>query len=306
MKIGIVGLGRMGGNLAVHATEKGHAVVGYARSARTRNAFAREGLDVEDSLETLVARLDKPRIVLIYVPHGSPTEEVCGVLRNQLEPGDIVADGGNSHWADSKRRHHLFAEDDIRFLDIGTSGGVSGARTGACFMVGGDRRAFSKVAPLLKDLAVDSEGVLFAGPPGAGHFVKLVHNAIEFGMVQSIAEGVEALMRSELPIDLPALFNNWMHGSVIRSWLVELMGHALTKRADFTELSTYVEDTGEVKWFLEWAMQEDIPTPVISASQMALMEDRDLDMASAKAVALLRNQYGGHPVHLVSHGKARR
>lgn len=243
--------------------------------------------------------------MVIYVPHGAPTEGVCQALRPVLTAGDIVADGGNSHWADSVRRHALFAEAGIHFLDIGTSGGVSGARHGACFMVGGERDAYDRVAPLLADLAVDAEGTFFVGPPGSGHFVKLVHNAIEFGMVQAIAEGIELLQRSGYELDLAGLFNNWMHGSVIRSWLVELMGNALRARPDFAALSTYVEDTGEVKWVLEWALERDIPTPVVSTAQTALMQYRDLDTPAAKAVALLRNQYGGHPVHRVD-GPARR
>jgi 6-phosphogluconate dehydrogenase len=296
MKFAIIGLGRMGANLARHAMEKGHQVFGYSRSAGAMKELADEGLELASSVEELASKLDAPRVVLVYVPHGSPTESVCGSLQSALARGDVVADGGNSHWSDSQRRHARFAEGGIRFLDIGTSGGVSGARQGACFMVGGDRDAYDLVAPILKDLAVDDAGVSFVGPPGSGHFVKMVHNAIEFGMVEAIAEGVELLKRSEYDLDLVGLFNNWMHGSVIRSWLVELMAKALAQDANFDELSTYVEDTGEVKWLLDWALSADIPTPVVSASQQALMQYRDLDWPAAKAVALLRNQYGGHPV----------
>ena len=305
MKFGIVGLGRMGSNLALCAAEKGHQVVGYDRMLGSQQELEAAGVELAASLQDLVTSMPEPRIVFVYVPHGPPTEEVCRSLHGLLSAGDIVADGGNSHWEDSRARHGYFADAGIRFLDIGTSGGVHGARTGACFMVGGDREAFDLVAPVLADLAIDGGGVYFVGAPGAGHFVKLVHNAIEFGMVQSIGEGLELLMRSGYQLDLPALFNNWMHGSVIRSWLVELMGHALSENRDFGPLSTYVEDTGEVKWVLEWAMNKDIPTPVISMSQLALMEDRDLDMLSSKAVALLRNQYGGHPVHHVAEGLRR-
>jgi 6-phosphogluconate dehydrogenase len=190
-------------------------------------------------------------------------------------------------------------------MDVGTSGGIAGARHGACFMVGGEPDAYAIIAPLLRDLAVDDQGVFYAGASGTGHFTKLVHNAIEFGMVQAIAEGVELLQRSGYELDLVGLFNNWMHGSVIRSWLVELMGRALTEQKDLSQLSTYVEDTGEVKWVLDWALDQDIPTPVTSASQTALMQYRDLDWPAAKAVALLRNQYGGHPVHRASEDKRR-
>jgi 6-phosphogluconate dehydrogenase len=189
---------------------------------------------------------------------------------------------------------------------MGTSGGVDGARTGACFMAGGDRAAFEVIEPVLKDLATSDRAVLFAGASGAGHFVKLVHNAIEFGMNQAIAEGVELLMRSGFDLDLPALFVNWNHGSVIRSWLVELMGKQLERyEKDWDRLSTYVEDTQEVKWVVNWATDRDIPAPVIGLSQQMLMSFRDLDWPQAKAHALLRNAYGGHPVHMVSDTKPR-
>jgi 6-phosphogluconate dehydrogenase len=296
MRFGIVGLGRMGGNLARAAMEHGHEVVGYNRDAELTRALAAEGLDPADSLDELVRKLEPGRIVLLYLPHGRPTDDTCHELLRLLEAGGIVVDGGNSHWEDSRRHHAEFASQGIRFLDIGTSGGVSGARNGACFMAGGDEDAYRVLEPLLRDLAVDDLGTVFVGAPGAGHFVKLIHNAIEFGMVQAIAEGVELLERSDFTLDLPSVFENWNHGSVIRSWLVELMHDALAV-TDLAVLSTYVEDTGEVKWVLEWAADRDIPSPVISDSQQALMAYRDLDWPAAKAVALLRHGYGGHPVH---------
>jgi 6-phosphogluconate dehydrogenase len=302
MRFGIVGLGRMGAGLALQAMEKGHHAVGYDTSAEERHELVQAGLERAVSLEELVSKLQPPRLVLLYVPHGEPIETVSRELRPLLEDGDIVADGGNSHWEDSQRRHTIFGEGGVRFLDIGTSGGVEGARRGACFMVGGDEHAYETVAPLLRDLAVDREGVVFLGVPGAGHYVKLVHNAIEFGMVQAIAEGVELLERSDFDLDLVDVFENWQHGSVIRSWLVGLMRNALREAPGLGELSSFVEDTGEVKWVLDWALARDIPTPVISGSQQALMEYRDLDWPQAKAVALLRNQYGGHPVHRKSNG----
>ena len=283
--------------------EKGHTVVGYDPNPNVLQELAGEGFEPATSIEDLAGKLSARRSIFIYVPHGEPTEKACQALMPVLAPGDIVADGGNSHWADSRRRYHFFAESGIHFLDVGTSGGVSGARIGACFMVGGEQAAYEVVAPLLRDLAVDEEGTFFVGAPGAGHFVKLVHNAIEFGMVQSIAEGVELLKRSGYDLDLPALFNNWMHGSVIRSWLVELMGKALTEHTDFSDRSTYVEDTGEVKWILDWALEQAVPAPVVSLAQTALMQYRDLDSPAAKAVALLRNQYGGHPVHKAAEGR---
>ena len=297
MKFGIVGLGRMGANLSRHAIDKGHEVVGYDPSGEARSELSKTGLDPAESLEQLVSKLSPPRIVFVYVPHGEATEQVCRTLEGALATDDVVVDGGNSHWEDSIRRHRAFSKLGVRFLDVGTSGGVSGARTGACFMAGGDRDSYRLIEPILRDLAVDAEGAVFVGPPGSGHFVKLVHNGIEFGMVQAIAEGVEMLARSGYQIDLPGLLNNWNHGSVIRSWLIELMATALEREGDFEQLSTYVEDTGEVKWILRWALDEDVPCAVISQAQQALMEYRDRDWPTAKAVALLRNAYGGHPMH---------
>ena len=297
MRFGIVGLGRMGGNLARLALDRGQEVVGFDRDGELRDELAAEGVEPVATLEDLARALPRPRVVLVYVPHGPPTEEVCVQLGDVLDGDDVVVDGGNSHWEDSRRRHADFARSGIRFLDVGTSGGVSGARHGACFMAGGEREAYAVVQPLLMQLAADDHAVLHAGGPGSGHFAKLIHNAIEFGMVQAIAEGVELLERSDFELDLPALFDNWNHGSVIRSWLVELMRDALREQPDLDELSTYVEDTGEVKWVLEWALRGDVPSPVISDSQQALMSYRDLGWPAARAVALLRHGFGGHPVH---------
>jgi 6-phosphogluconate dehydrogenase len=297
MRLGIVGLGRMGANLARAALGHGHEVVGYDPAAKAARELANEGLEPAASLPDLIDKLPSPRVVLIYVPHGDPTEHVCEQLRGLASAGDVVVDGGNSHWEDSRRRHGEFTKVGIRFVDLGTSGGLWGARHGACFMAGGDSEGYALIEPLLRDLAFDDRATLYVGPPGSGHFVKLVHNAIEFGMVQSIAEGAELMIRSDFELDLPALFENWNHGSVIRSWLVELMGDALREKPDWSVLSTYVEDTGEVKWVLSWALERDIPSPVVSDSQQALMSYRDLDSPAAKAVALLRHGFGGHPVH---------
>jgi 6-phosphogluconate dehydrogenase len=297
MRVGIIGLGRMGANLARSAVEHGHEVVGHDCHAEVMDELAQHGVVPAGSPADLADRLSPPRILLLYLPHGAPTEAMCATLRDLLAAGDVVVDGGNSHWEDSRRRHAGFASRGILFADIGTSGGVWGARHGACFMVGGDERAYALIEPLLHDLAFDERAVVFAGEPGSGHFVKLIHNAIEFGMVQSIAEGVELLMRSDFELNLPALFDNWAHGSVIRSWLVELMRDALRENPDLERLSTFVEDAGEVKWVLDWALARDIPSPVISESQQALMSYRDLDWPAAKAVALLRHGFGGHPVH---------
>jgi len=294
-EFGVIGLGRMGGDLALQAIDKGWRVVGYNRSPEQTHALARKGLVAASSLADLVRELKAPRIILIYVPHGDPTRQVIAELTGCLERGDVVGDGGNSKWTDSLQHYAELKLSGILFLDVGTSGGVEGARHGACFMVGGDKQAFARVAPLLKDLAVP-EGVIHAGPAGAGHFVKLIHNAIEFGMVQAIAEGVDLLARSDYKLDLPGLFHNWNHGSVIRSWLVELMERGLRENK-LDELSSYVEDTREVKWAIEYAMEKQAWIPVIAQSELAFYRYRDPDSVAGKAVALQRHGYGGHPLH---------
>ncbi|HEX2028114.1 MAG TPA: decarboxylating 6-phosphogluconate dehydrogenase [Nitriliruptorales bacterium] len=301
MRVGIVGLGRMGAALSRQALASGHDVVGYSIDVSEARALEPDGLVPATSLDDLVGQLRPPRVVLLYVPHGPPVHRTVEGLAGLLDPGDIVADGGNSLWTDAEDHHRRLADLGVHFLDIGTSGGISGARHGACFMVGGDAAVFEVVRPLLVDLAVDDRAVIHAGPSGSGHFVKLVHNAIEFGMLQAIAEGVELLVRSGRDLDLPALFDNWNHGSVIRSWLVELMGQALADDPGaLHELSSFVEDTGEVKWVVEWASRQDIPAPVVALSQQMLMLYRDGHRAPttpmAKAVALMRHGFGGHPL----------
>lgn len=289
MRFGIVGLGRMGYSLGTLAVERGHEVVGWDPSGKAREDAARGGIEVVQRLEDVVAAVqEKPRVLLMWAPHGDPVDNNLHLLGDSLRDGDIIADCGNSHWSDSRRRCDALAKHGVRFLDIGTSGGISDAHgwNGAAFMAGGAREAFDHVAPLLRDLAVSDEAVLYAGRSGSGHFVKLIHNAIEFGMIQAIAEGVEMLAGFDDDLDLTALFSHWNQGTVIRSWLIELMGNALAHGAigpeadastDMAGLSTYVEDTGEVKWVLNWAMDQDIPTPVTATAQQLLMAYRDLD-----------------------------
>lgn len=307
MKFGIVGLGRMGLSLGGLAINQGHEVVGWDPFGDARKRADASGITTVTDLRDVPGQLPAPRVVLMWVPQGQPVDQNLAALAEVLGAGDIVADCGNSQWEDSRRRHDDMATHGISFLDIGTSGGVSEARgwAGAAFMVGGPRSAFDIVAPLLRSLAVNDDGVFYAGESSAGHFVKLVHNAIEFGMIQAIAEGVELLQAFDAELDVPAVFEHWNHGTVIRSWLVELMANALRHGGigsyagqgnDFDGLSTYVEDTGEVNWVLRWAAERDVPTPVTALSQQMLMAYRDLDWPAAKAVALLRNQFGGHPI----------
>ena len=300
MQLGILGLGRMGASLAARASGAGHDVYGWDPDGSARaSAAAETGLKPAGTIGDLVEALTPPRILLMYVPHGVPVDENLDALLPALDPGDVIADGGNSHWKDSVRRHEQCDRHQVAYLDIGTSGGTSQALgwQGAAFMVGGSAEAFALAEPLLRDLAVDEQAVHHAGPAGAGHFVKLVHNAIEFGMLQSIAEGVELLVRSDYDLDLAALFEHYNHGTVIRSWLIELMANALRNEVAWDTLATEVEDTGEVKWVLQWALERDVPIPAVSAAQTALTQSRDVDAPAAKALALLRHEFGGHPVH---------
>ena len=295
MICGMIGLGRIGGNLALQAMEKGHQVVGYSKSDKELNSLAKEGLEPTTSIQFLVKELESPRIIFLYVPHGDPTDEVCKELKQYLKTGDIVIDGGNSHWKKSVSRYQEFKERGIHFLDCGTSGGVEGALKGACFMVGGDAVAYSIVAPLFKDLAVP-EGALHVGPAGSGHFSKLIHNAIEFGMLQAIGEGVALLQASNYKFNLPQLMHNWSNGSVIRGWLIELMEAGLRENK-LEDLSSHVEDTREVRWAVEFALEKEVWIPVIAQSELALYRSRDPENVSAKSVALMRNGFGGHPLH---------
>ncbi|HUP57428.1 MAG TPA: NADP-dependent phosphogluconate dehydrogenase, partial [Bdellovibrionota bacterium] len=239
--------------------------------------------------------LEPPRLIFLYVPAGPVVDQVIESLVPLLSRGDVLVDAGNSHFRDSRARQEMLARNGIGFVDCGSSGGPVGARTGGCFMVGGAHDDVRKVEPVLRLLAVP-EGYLHAGPPGAGHFVKLIHNAIEFGMLQAIGEGVALLKASqEYSIDLPSLFHNWSHGSVIRGWLIELMEAGLRENPDLARIPPYVEDTGEVNWAVEEALRLEVPVPVIASSIHQLFASRDAAQVAHRAVAILRHGFGGHP-----------
>ncbi len=295
MKFGIIGLGRIGGNLSLQAIEKGHQVVGHSLSQKELDSFSQKGMVTVPTVNDLVNKLKPPRIIFIYIPHDDPMDSVTLELMENLESGDIVVDGGNSFWKKSVKRYADFKDQGIQFLDCGTSGGIEGARKGACFMVGGDKAAFLIVKPILHDLSA-KDGFIYVGPTGAGHFTKLIHNAIEFGMLQAIGEGVAMLEASDYDINLPELMRNWSNGSVIRSWLIELMESGLRENKLKT-LSPYVEDTREVRWAVEFALEKEVWIPVIAQSELALYRSRDPENISSKAVALMRNGFGGHPLH---------
>jgi len=291
-KFGMIGLGRMGEALALQAVDRGLEVVAHDPGKEPEPG---SGILPADSVASVVAQLSTPRVVFVSVPQGGPTEEVVQSLAEAMEPGDVIVEGGNAHWQDSVRRFGELAQRGIHFIDCGTSGGVSGARHGACFMVGGTEEAFSLVESILVALATD-DGVLHVGPTGSGHFVKLIHNMIEFGMVQSIGEGVELLDASDYELDFVSLFRNWSHGSVIRGWLVELMAQGFEEYGDLRHVEPCVEDTGEQVWGVQYAMEHHVPIPMLAQAVWGFYQSRDRTQEWEKTVSVLRHEYGGHPL----------
>jgi 6-phosphogluconate dehydrogenase len=291
MQLGIIGLGKMGGNLALQATEKKIQVIGKARSKKPE--LEKQYVKVMTDYESFVGLLKHPSVVYLSLPAGPTVDGVLDELVPHLDKGDVIMDGGNSFYLDSIEREKKLYEKGIYFLDCGTSGGLEGARHGACFMVGGKEEGFKIAEPILTALAV-KDGYLYTGQPGTGHFVKLVHNGIEFGMLQSIGEGVELLNKSGFELDLAAIFKNWSNGSVIRSWLVELMEKGLREQG-LAKTESYIEDTGEVNWLVQDAINKEIPIPVISQSIMELFKSRMNESDAYKSIALMRHGFGGHP-----------
>lgn len=293
-KFGIIGLGKMGSALALRAVDQGFSVAGYATKVKEPEKLLERGIEISPTLKKMIALLPSPRIVFLFITAGAAVDTTLRSLLPILGPGDVILDGGNSHFRDSMSRQSILASYKIGFIDCGTSGGPSGARSGPCFMIGGDPDDVQVVEPILKALAA-ADGYLHVGPPGAGHFAKLIHNAIEYGMLQSIAEGISLLEHSSFKIDLPAVLKNWSHGSVIRGWLIELMQRATLENPNWEKISPYVEDTGEVNWIVEEAVRQEIRIPAIAASVFELFSSRDMDETAIKSVSLLRHAFGGHP-----------
>ena len=291
MQLGIIGLGKMGGNLALQAIEKNIQVVGKARSKKPE--LEKQGVKVVSDYESFAGFLKHPRVIYLSLPAGPTVDTVLKQLMPFLEEGDVIMDGGNSFYLDSIDRENRISENGIYFLDCGTSGGLEGARYGACFMVGGKEAGIEIAEPILTRLAV-KDGYIHTGEPGTGHFVKLVHNGIEFGMLQAIGEGIELLDKSGFKLDLTAVFKNWSHGSVIRGWLVELMEKGLREQG-LAKTESYIEDTGEVNWLVQDAINKEIPIPVISQSIMELFKSRMKESDAYKSIALMRHGFGGHP-----------
>jgi 6-phosphogluconate dehydrogenase len=282
----------MGGNLALQALEKGYKVAGY--DLHQNEELQKQGLEQGASLEKMLERLSSPKMIFIYVPAGAVIDRIIEQLSTLISTGDIVIDGGNSYWGDSIKRAQKLKEQGVYFIDCGTSGGVDGARNGACFMAGGEAEAMEYVAPVLKDLAVEN-GFVHTGAPGSGHFVKLVHNGIEFGMLQAIGEGMDLLSHYRDDLDFAEILKVWNHGSVIRSWLIELMAKMYNEKQGFESVPSYIEDTGEVNWLVTDAMRMEVPVPVIAQSVMQLFASRDTSRISDKAIAMMRHGFGGHP-----------
>ena len=295
MRLGMVGLGRMGGNMSVRLLRRGHEVVGYARSEGSRTEARGQGIDCVASLEALVQALEPPRTVWCMVPAGEPTESTVAAVGRLDEAGDLVVDGGNSNYRDSIRRAASLGERGISFVDAGVSGGIWGLEEGYCLMLGGPPQAVDRLRPALDALAPE-EGWAHVGPSGAGHFVKMVHNGIEYGLLQAYGEGLEILERSEFDLDLQQVAEVWRRGSVVRSWLLDLLAGALERDPNLEGVRGFVEDSGEGRWAVQAAIDEDVPAPVTVLSLMARFASRQDESFAAKVIAALRREFGGHEV----------
>ncbi len=295
MRIGLIGLGKMGYNLALNLQSKAIEVVGYDASMESVQRLQKAGIQAETEFAAFMASLSTPRVIWIMVPAGDITNQVIEKVSVHAQAGDIVIDGGNSHFEDSKRNSTELKAKGIHFLDVGSSGGTSGARHGLCLMVGGEQSVYHLLKPVFEAITVEG-GCLYTGPSGSGHFLKMVHNGIEYGMMQAIGEGFEVLEASEYDFDFPNVAHVWNHGSVIRSWLMELAEGAFIKDPKLNDLIGSVDASGEAQWTVETALKYQVPTPVISLSLMMRYRSKQEDTFSGKVVAALRNAFGGHAV----------
>jgi len=286
MQLGMIGLGRMGGNMRERLRRGGHEVIGYTRNPEVSDV---------GSLSELVGGLSSPRTVWLMIPAGSPTEQIIQELAGLLQKGDLIIDGGNSNFRDSMRRGAELEKQGLLFMDAGTSGGIWGLKVGYCLMVGGSDEAFRRVEPGLKTLAPEN-GYAHVGPTGAGHFTKMVHNGIEYAMLQAYAEGFEILESSQFELDLRQIAALWNQGSVVRSWLLELAESAFAKDPDLSQIKGFVEDSGEGRWTVFEAINENVPAPAIAASLFARFGSRQGDSFAMRMIATLRKEFGGHAV----------
>jgi 6-phosphogluconate dehydrogenase len=302
MEIGFVGLGKMGGNMVLRLVQGspdgkiagGHRVIGFAKDPNP-DLVGVPGVAVVGTLEEMVAKLRPPRVVWVMVPAGAATEGVISSLAKLMQPEDVLIDGGNSHYKDSVRRAEGLNARALGFLDAGTSGGIWGRQEGYCMMVGGAEPTVEDCNPIFDTLA-PKDGWIHTGPAGSGHFVKMVHNGIEYGMMEAYAEGFEVLHRAPFPIKLDQVASVWNHGSVIRSWLLELAEAVFKKEADLHSIAPYVVDSGEGQWTIQVAMEQAVPVPVMAAALFARYASRDPENFAARFTAALRNQFGGHAI----------
>ncbi|WNQ11261.1 decarboxylating 6-phosphogluconate dehydrogenase [Paenibacillus aurantius] len=295
MQLGMIGLGKMGFNLVQNLLGHHHEVVVYDVNPEPVQALAGQGAVPSASLEELVSKLPAPRTVWVMVPAGKLVDSVLDEVLPYLEEGDIVIDGGNSHYRDSVRRGEKCGAKGVYFFDAGTSGGTEGAAQGGCFMIGGDRQAFARIEPIFRDMAVE-KGYLYAGPVGSGHFLKMVHNGIEYGMMQAIGEGFELLSKSGFDYNFEDVARVWSNGSVIRGWLMELTENAFRKDPKLEGIRGVMQSSGEGKWTVETALDLQVSTPVIALSQLMRYRSLETDAFHGKVVAALRNEFGGHSV----------
>jgi 6-phosphogluconate dehydrogenase len=298
MELAIVGLGRMGGNIARRLMRAGHRVVGYNRSAGATNELVTEGLDGAFSLEEVVTKLAAPRIIWLMLPAGAATESTLTALMDRLAPGDTIIDGGNTFYKDDIRRAGMLKAKGLRYVDVGTSGGIWGLTEGYSMMVGGEAEAVDPLKPIFETLApAPDKGWGHVGPNGAGHFVKMVHNGIEYGMMQAYAEGFEIMRaKKEVGLDLHAISQIWQYGSVVRSWLLDLIAAALEGDPELRNIRGYVEDSGEGRWTILEAIDHNVPAPVITMSLFQRFVSRQDESYAAQLLAAMRNQFGGHAV----------
>lgn len=296
MQLGMIGLGRMGGNMAQRLIQAGHSVVGYDRNPKNVQQAVATGVLSAPSAAELVKQLQVPRAIWLMIPHGPPTEDTIDLLLGMLAAGDIIVDGGNSRYVDSARVAKKCLGRGVHFIDAGVSGGVWGLEIGYCLMIGGPKSAFERLEPIFAALA-PKDGYAYMGASGAGHFVKMVHNAIEYAMLQSLGEGFECLQRSEYGVDLERVAALWQQGSVVRSWLLDLLTKALREEGNALEhIAGYVDDSGMGRWSIAYAVENAIPIPVITQSLYERFASRQPERFSAKVVAALRKQFGGHAV----------
>lgn len=296
MKIGFIGLGKMGGNMVKRLLEREHEIIAFDQSNEARNEAQRHGAQVADSLQGLVEKIEPPRLVWLMVPAGRITGGVINSLIPLLKKGDILIDGGNSFYKDSMARAELLKTRGISFMDAGTSGGIWGLKEGYCLMIGGEQNAFRRAEPIFKALAPE-KGYAHVGPGGSGHFVKMVHNAIEYGLLEAYGEGFELMYaKKEFDLDLRKISELWNHGSVVRSWLLELAVNVFQRDPSLESVRGYVEDTGEGRWSVVEAIEDNVPTPVITLSLLQRFRSRQEQSFSAKVIGALRGQFGGHEV----------